>query len=58
MSIEGRGFESRSQQQSALWAKVEFRFRAVPYTHGKHFESKDFLYESALTLNGSNGLTE
>ena len=28
------------------------------YNHGKLFELKDFLYESALTLNGSNGLTE
>ena len=32
MSTEGCGFESRSRQQSALWAKVEFSFRAVPYT--------------------------
>ena len=31
MFTEGRGFESRSRQQSALWAKVEFSFRAVPY---------------------------
>ena len=43
MSTEGRGFESRSQQQSALWAKVEFRFRAVPYRNGKldHSEQQE-----------------
>ena len=31
MSTEGCGFESRSQQQSGLWDKVEFSFRAMPY---------------------------
>ena len=32
MSTDGRGFESHSQQQSALWAKVEISFRAVSYS--------------------------
>ena len=31
MSTEGRRFESRSWQQSALYAKVQFSFMAVPY---------------------------
>ena len=31
MSAEGCVFESRSRQQSALWGKVEFSFRAMPY---------------------------
>ena len=31
MLTKGHGFESRSRYQSALWGKVEFRFRADHY---------------------------